>query len=98
MYFLTLKEEQLSVMVKSTNQVKQTKSHPHTRDAGWAYCRLLTYNSVIFVKTVIIEKEMDSVLNMVIPPEILFVAELVEGLLAESTTSPSAMAKPPTSS
>jgi hypothetical protein len=53
-------------MATPTNQVKkETTTHPQTRDAGPAYCRLLPYSGVIPVKSVIVEKEMASVLNNV---------------------------------
>ena len=63
---LTGKDEQISAMAMPTNQVKkETMTHPHTRDAGPAYCKLLPYSGVIPVKSVIVEKEMASVLNSV---------------------------------
>jgi hypothetical protein len=63
---LTGKEEQISAMAMPTNQVKkETMTHPHTSDAGPVYCRLLPYSGVIPVKSVIVEKEMASVLNSV---------------------------------
>jgi len=49
-----------------TNQVKkETTTQPQTSGAGPAYCRLLPYSGVIPVKSVIVEKEMASVLNSV---------------------------------
>ena len=61
-----MKEEQISAMAMPTNQVKkETTTHPQTRGAGPAYCRLLPYSGVIPVKSVIVEKEMASVLNSV---------------------------------
>ena len=63
---LTGKEEQISAMAMPTNQVKnETTTQPHTRLAGPAYWRLLPYSGVIPVKSVIVEKEMASVLNSV---------------------------------
>jgi hypothetical protein len=62
----TGKEEQISAMATPTNQVKKvTTTQPQTRDAGPAYCRLVPYSGVIPVKSVIVEKEMASVLNNV---------------------------------
>ena len=62
----TGKEEQISAMAMPTNQVKkETTTQPQTRGAGPAYCRLLPYSGVIPVKSVIVEKEMASVLNSV---------------------------------
>jgi hypothetical protein len=53
-------------MAMPTNQVKKaTTTQPQTRDAGPAYCRLVPYSGVIPVKSVIVEKEMASVLNSV---------------------------------
>ena len=63
---LTGKEVQISAMAMPTNHVKkETTTHPHTREAGPAYCRLLPYSGVIPVKSVMVEKEMASVLNSV---------------------------------
>jgi hypothetical protein len=63
---LTGKEEQISAMAMPTNQVKkETTTQPQTREAGPAYCRLVPYSGVIPVKSVIVEKEMASVLNSV---------------------------------
>jgi hypothetical protein len=63
---LTGKEEQISAMAMPTNQVKkETTTHPQTREAGPAYCRLVPYSGVIPVKSVIVENEMASVLNSV---------------------------------
>ena len=62
----TGKEEQISAMATPTNQVKkETTTQPQTREAGPAYCRLVPYSGVIPVKSVIVEKEMASVLNSV---------------------------------
>jgi len=53
-------------MATPTNQVKkETTTQPQTREAGPAYCRLVPYSGVIPVKSVIVEKEMASVLNSV---------------------------------
>jgi hypothetical protein len=53
-------------MAMPTNQVKkETTTQPQTSGAGPAYCRLLPYSGVIPVKSVIVEKEMASVLNSV---------------------------------
>ncbi|EEC77178.1 hypothetical protein OsI_15667 [Oryza sativa Indica Group] len=63
---LTGKEEQISAMAKPTNQVKkETTTQPQTRLAGPVYRRLLPYSGVIPVNSVIVEKEMASVLNRV---------------------------------
>lgn len=62
----TGKEEQISAMATPTKQVKkETTTQPQTSGAGPAYCRLLPYSGVIPVKSVIVEKEMASVLNSV---------------------------------
>lgn len=67
---LTGKEEQISAIAMPTNQVKkETTTQPHTRGAGPAYCRLLPYSGVIPVKSVIVEKEIASVLNSVCNPQ-----------------------------
>lgn len=53
-------------MATPTKQVKkETTTQPQTSGAGPAYCRLLPYSGVIPVKSVIVEKEMASVLNSV---------------------------------
>ena len=53
-------------MTTPINQVKkEMMTQPHTRLAGPAYWRLLPYSGVIPVKSVIVEKEMASVLNSV---------------------------------
>jgi hypothetical protein len=62
----TGKEEQISAMATPTKQVKkETTTQPQTSGAGPAYCRLLPYSGVIPVKSVMVEKEMASVLNSV---------------------------------
>ncbi len=66
MRVLTGKEEQISAIAMPTNQVKNdTITHPQTRLAGPAYCRLEPYRGVIPVNSVIVENDIASVLNRV---------------------------------
>jgi hypothetical protein len=49
------------------NKPSEGDNNPFTHeDAGWVYCRLLTYISVIFMKTIIVKKEMDNVCNRIL--------------------------------
>ena len=61
-----MKEEQISTMAMPMNQVNKEKTtQPQMRGAGPTYCRLLPYRVLIPVKSVIVEKEIASVMNSV---------------------------------